>query len=135
MSCEFFATPSTPFPSPSTASAASLSRRRCKTGVAILFANDEPALEYQDYRQDEDFYYLTGWNEPGAAMVVIPAADAEAETPGTGDSVDVPAQPYREILFLPSRNPAHWRSTPARRWTPRLPNVIRRPPASTKCCR
>lgn len=78
---------------------------KMKDGVAILFANEEPTMEYQDYRQDEDFYYLTGWNEPGAAMVVIPAADAVAETPGTGGLGARAAQPYREILFLPSRNP------------------------------
>lgn len=78
---------------------------KMKSGVAILFANEEPTMEYQDYRQDEDFYYLTGWNEPGAAMVVIPAADAVAETPGTGGLGGRTAQPYREILFLPSRNP------------------------------
>jgi Xaa-Pro aminopeptidase len=78
---------------------------KMKGGVAILFANEEPTMEYQDYRQDEDFYYLTGWNEPGAAMVVIPAADAVAETPGTGGLGGRAAQPYREILFLPSRNP------------------------------
>ena len=36
-------------------------------GIAILFAANEPAMEYQEFRQDEDFYYLTGWNEPGAA--------------------------------------------------------------------
>jgi Xaa-Pro aminopeptidase len=78
---------------------------KMKSGVAILFANEEPSLEYQDYRQDEDFYYLTGWNEPGAAMILIPAADAVAETPGTGGLGGRAAQPYREILFLPSRNP------------------------------
>lgn len=78
---------------------------KIKTGVAILFANEEPTLEYQDYRQDEDFYYLTGWNEPGAAMIVIPAAEATPETPGTGGLGGRAAQPYREILFLPSRNP------------------------------
>jgi Xaa-Pro aminopeptidase len=78
---------------------------KIQSGVAILFANEEPTMEYQDYRQDEDFYYLTGWNEPGAAMVVIPAADAVAETPGTGGLGARAAQPYREILFLPSRNP------------------------------
>ena len=65
-------------------------------GVAILFANEEPSLEYQDYRQDEDFYYLTGWNEPGAVLVVeAPVAAAAGR----------PARPYREVLFLPTRNP------------------------------
>ncbi|HTH54075.1 MAG TPA: Xaa-Pro peptidase family protein [Edaphobacter sp.] len=77
---------------------------KMKTGVAILFANEEPELEYQDFRQDEDFYYLTGWNEPGAAIVIIPPADAQPETPGTGLGGRA-AQPYREILFLPSRIP------------------------------
>lgn len=75
---------------------------KMKTGVAILFANEEPTLEYQDFRQDEDFYYLTGWNEHGAALVLIPAADAQVETPGTALGGRA-AQPYREILFLPSR--------------------------------
>jgi Xaa-Pro aminopeptidase len=74
-----------------------------KTGVAVLFANEEPLLEYQDYRQDEDFYYLTGWNEPGAAVVIIPSAEAVAETPGTALGGRA-AQAYREILFLPTRN-------------------------------
>ncbi len=64
-------------------------------GVTILFANQEPSLEYQDYRQDEDFYYLTGWNEPGAALVV------EAPVAATDGH---PARPYREVLFLPTRN-------------------------------
>jgi Xaa-Pro aminopeptidase len=76
-----------------------------KTGVAILFAAEEPVLDFMPYRQEEDFYYLTGWNEPGAAMLLIPSADAVAETPGTGGLGGRAAQPYREILFLPSRNP------------------------------
>ncbi len=64
-------------------------------GIAILFAADEPALEYQDYRQDEDFYYLTGWNEPGAALLIESAADAHDQ---------VPARPYREVILLPIRD-------------------------------
>jgi Xaa-Pro aminopeptidase len=73
-------------------------------GVAILFAAEEPVLDFMPYRQDEDFYYLTGWNEPGAAIVLIPAVEAVAETPGTALGGRA-AQAYREILFLPSRNP------------------------------
>ncbi|HEX7157942.1 MAG TPA: aminopeptidase P N-terminal domain-containing protein [Edaphobacter sp.] len=75
-----------------------------KTGVAVLFANEEPTLEYLDFRQDEDFYYLTGWTEPGAAVVIIPSAEATTGTPGTGGLGARAAQPYREILFLPTRN-------------------------------
>jgi Xaa-Pro aminopeptidase len=65
-------------------------------GVAVLFANEAPALEYQDWRQDEDFYYLTGWNEPGAALVIEAPV---AASPGH------PARPYREVMLLPTRNP------------------------------
>ncbi len=64
-------------------------------GRALLFGADEPSAEYLDFRQDEDFYYLTGWNEPGAALVVIAPVPASAAQP---------AEPYREILFLPQRN-------------------------------
>jgi Xaa-Pro aminopeptidase len=64
-------------------------------GVALLFGNYEPAMEYQDFRQDEDFYYLTGWNEPGAALIVADAVPARAGKP---------ALSYREVLLLPERN-------------------------------
>lgn len=78
---------------------------KLKGGVALLYAAEEPLLDFMPYRQDEDFYYLTGWNEPGAAMLIIAAADAVPETPGTGGLGARAAQPYREILFLPTRNP------------------------------
>jgi Xaa-Pro aminopeptidase len=71
-------------------------------GVAVVFANQEPDLEYQDYRQDEDFYYLTGWNEPGAALLIAGPSDPPSATAGPID----PQGPrnYTEILFLPTRN-------------------------------
>ena len=71
-------------------------------GIAILFAADEAQLDLMPYRQDEDFFYLTGWNEPGAALLIL-APTTAAPSPMAG----VPAreaQPYREILLLPSRN-------------------------------
>jgi Xaa-Pro aminopeptidase len=64
-------------------------------GVAVLFAAEEPLLDFMPYRQDEDFYYLTGWNEPGAALLI----EAPAEAQGTH-----PARAYREVMFLPTRN-------------------------------
>jgi Xaa-Pro aminopeptidase len=71
-------------------------------GVAVLFAAEEPTLEYLDYRQDEDFYYLTGWNEPGAALLI--AAQSEAPSP-QASALDPEGQhAYEEILFLPTRN-------------------------------
>ncbi len=63
---------------------------RLQGGVAVLFAAPEPLLDFMPYRQDSDFFYLTGWNEPGAALMVI--------------GPDGRSQEFREILFLPSRN-------------------------------
>jgi Xaa-Pro aminopeptidase len=74
-------------------------------GAALLFGNDEPREEYQSWRQDEDFYYLTGWNEPGAALLI-----ESAYTPPAPPSVatviptSYQVEPYRGILFLPERN-------------------------------
>ncbi len=62
-------------------------------GVAILFAAQEPLLDLTPYRQDEDFYYLTGWTEPGAALMVVSDAP-QATSP----------RAYKEILFLPTRD-------------------------------
>jgi Xaa-Pro aminopeptidase len=66
---------------------------RLNGGVAVLFAAPEPELDFTPYRQDSDFYYLTGWNEPGAALMIV----ADATQPK-------PPRAYREILFLPTRN-------------------------------
>jgi Xaa-Pro aminopeptidase len=65
-------------------------------GLAVLFAAEEAQLDLMPYRQDEDFYYLTGWNEPGAALLVV--AEAAAGDGGQG------SRKYAEILFLPTRN-------------------------------
>src|SRR5579863_568563 len=66
---------------------------KLQAGVAVLFAAEEPVLDFDPYRQDEDFYYLTGWNEPGAALLVISSAP---ESPSH--------RTYSEILFLPTRD-------------------------------
>jgi Xaa-Pro aminopeptidase len=66
---------------------------RLHGGVAVLFAAEEAELDLMPYRQDEDFYYLTGWNEPGAALMIV-AGDPQAQ----------PTRAYKEILFLPTRD-------------------------------
>src|SRR6202012_2774900 len=66
-------------------------------GAAILFAGEEPLLDFMPYRQDEDFFYLTGWTEPGAALLIL-ASSSDAAPDAT------PKHSYREVLFLPSRN-------------------------------
>jgi Xaa-Pro aminopeptidase len=73
-------------------------------GVAVLFAAEEPVLDLMPYRQDEDFYYLTGWNEPGAAMMIV-AESTMKEPSAQGPATQAPpARKYAEILFLPTRN-------------------------------
>jgi len=67
--------------------------QRLRGGVAVLFAAEEPLLDFMPYRQDSDFYYLTGWTEPGAALMIVGDAP-EASSPRS----------YREILFLPTRD-------------------------------
>lgn len=64
-------------------------------GVAVVFAAGEaegPNATY-GFRQDENFFYLTGSDEPGGAVLIAAATDAGSK------------QPYTEILFLPARNP------------------------------
>ena len=66
-------------------------------GIALLFAPPEPEgpNDVYGYFPDTTFYYLTGWGEPGAALLVAPAAEAKDGNP---------SRPYTEILFLPARN-------------------------------
>lgn len=66
-------------------------------GFALVFAPPEAEgpNDLYGYRPDDNFYYLTGWAEPGAALLVGSAADAQGTSP---------ARPYTEILFLPNRN-------------------------------
>ena len=70
--------------------------KRANTAV-LVFAGTEAAGQNDLYgfRQDNNFFYLTGWTEPGAAILVAPA-----RAPEKGN----PALPYTEILFLPAHN-------------------------------
>src|SRR4051812_20856064 len=66
-------------------------------GAVLLFAGVEaegPNAIY-GFHQESDFYYLTGWSEPGAALLIAPAAEASGENK---------AHPYTEVLFLPAHN-------------------------------
>ena len=66
-------------------------------GVVVLFAatENEGPNDLYGFRQDDNFYYLSGLSEPGAALLIASAAEAKGETP---------ARPYNEILYLPPRN-------------------------------
>jgi Xaa-Pro aminopeptidase len=65
-------------------------------GPVILwgFTGREEVSQAYIFRQEENFYYLTGHNEEGAALVLLP-------TPRKGEPTSVP----RETLYLPVNNP------------------------------
>jgi Xaa-Pro aminopeptidase len=66
-------------------------------GVVVLFSateNDGPNDLY-GFRQDDNFFYLSGSIEPGVALLIASATAAQG---------DKPARAYTEILFLPPRN-------------------------------
>ena len=66
-------------------------------GVIVLFAPMENSAgdATHGFRQEDNFYYLSGLTEPGTALVIASAEEAKD---------DVPARPYTEILFLSARN-------------------------------
>jgi len=81
---------------PTDAYAARRARLRAQVdGPVVLFAftGREDASPSYVFNQEENFYYLTGHNEPGAALLLLPE-------PPAGKTFDGP----REILFLPARN-------------------------------
>src|SRR5713101_7235155 len=59
------------------------------------FTGREEASQTYIFEQEENFNYLTGHNEEGAALVILPAAKAGSE---------YKAEP-RESLYLPVKNP------------------------------
>jgi len=65
--------------------------------VLFGFTGREDASPSYVFAQEETFYYLTGHNETGAALLLVPDAP-----PSGGKAWDGP----KEILFLQPRNPA-----------------------------
>jgi Xaa-Pro aminopeptidase len=76
--------------------------RAAVDGPVVIFGytGHEDASAVAVFFQEPYFYYLTGHDEPGAALVLIP-------DPAKGSSnIDNVLEGPREILFLPPRNPA-----------------------------
>src|SRR5437762_7316557 len=65
---------------------------KIKNGVVLLFAPNEAEgpNDLYGYRPNDNFFYLSGWPEPGAALLIAAS----------------PEHPYTEILFLPDHNPS-----------------------------
>jgi Xaa-Pro aminopeptidase len=64
-------------------------------GAILLFASNEAEgpNDLYGYRPDDNFFYLSGWSEPGAALLILGGSGAEDHA-------------YTEILFLPNHNPS-----------------------------
>src|SRR5260370_35185618 len=58
------------------------------------FTGREEVSQTYVFEQEENFYYLTGHNEEGAGLLILPPVKS-------GDSANGP----RETLFLPAKNP------------------------------
>ena len=68
-------------------------------GLIVLFGYGEREAQNarSPFRQENNFYYLTGWNEPGAVLLLLPANTKQPS--------------HREILFLPEKNASRERWT------------------------
>ena len=64
-------------------------------GAVLLFASNEAEgpSDLYGYRPDDNFFYLSGWSEPGAALLIVGGANSQDHS-------------YTEILFLPNHNPS-----------------------------
>jgi len=62
------------------------------------YTGREESSQAYVFAQENDFYYLTGHNEEGAGLIILPTSkNSEAH----GASADTP----QEMLFLPAKNP------------------------------
>lgn len=73
-------------------------RKALPDGVTVLFGRAERDAEdlRSGFVQEPNFLYLTGWQEPGAILLLAPASGGA---------------PAQEVLFLPDRNPDRERYT------------------------
>lgn len=62
-------------------------------GVIVLYGyrDEDVAATVTPFRQNEQFYYLTGWNEPDAIMMLVPKPQPAGEEPQLG----------KEMLYIP----------------------------------
>jgi Xaa-Pro aminopeptidase len=84
-----------------------------------LTGREESSQSYI-FAQEENFYYLTGHNEEGAGLIILPTQSAKAAD----------AEAPREILFLPEKNPdkEKWNGV---RMAPSDPDIAARTGIST----
>jgi Xaa-Pro aminopeptidase len=75
-------------------------RKEAADGITVLFGAKESEDLHSGFYQETNFLYLTGWEEPGAILVMTPEPDKA--DPALAAKARLP----REILFLPQRVPS-----------------------------
>jgi Xaa-Pro aminopeptidase len=66
------------------------------------FTGREESSQAYVFAQEENFYYLTGHNEEGAALIILPAGKAASE----GGASATTGESGNATLFLPAKDPA-----------------------------
>lgn len=76
-------------------------RKALDDGLIVLFGRTESAEEdlRTGFFQEPNFYYLTGWSEPGTVLILAPLPE-DKTAPGYADLAALP----RELLFIPRRD-------------------------------
>ena len=75
-------------------------RKSLTDGITVVFGRGEQDEDLRTgFFQESNFYYLTGWQEPGAILLLAPLPE-DAQSSGYAAKARAP----REILFLPERN-------------------------------
>ena len=93
-------------------------RKSLADGVTVLVGRNEQEEDLRTgFFQESNFYYLTGWTEPGAILLLAPLPE-DAKAPGYAARAGLP----REILFLPERNPEQEKWT-GRKFGPEDQNI------------
>jgi Xaa-Pro aminopeptidase len=74
-------------------------------GPVVLwgFTGREEVSQAYVFAQEDNFYYLTGHNEEGAGLIILPAQKPNDAAANTASD---PLNGAREMLFLPAKDPA-----------------------------
>lgn len=75
-----------------------------KDSIALILSNSPRVRSYDEdfkFTQDKNFYYLTGFTEPNAALLLVPAGLTMYDKETKKDRV------VHEVLFLQEKNPYH----------------------------
>jgi Xaa-Pro aminopeptidase len=68
------------------------------------FTGREEFAQAYIFAQEDNFYYLTGHNEEGAGLIILPAPKNGSNGPNNSSAAS--ADGPQEMLFLPPKNPA-----------------------------